>query len=316
MEPIALDIESVLRQIINHQKHFYPKWSNVYYWYPAEVLERLNKIWGFYHALPQSPLKQILLIPLLKVTRLFSYNDPQRQKLSKSPKSIKRVQVLLQGEWRSRLLEKIGEEIALTLQKLQEHHNLNPNHHNLQSVVRGGVDSLEEADKTTATWDFLITSPPYLQAQEYLRFLKMDLFWCGFSESQIKGLQSREMPYRSVPAIPILSESFHQIYSEIPETRMRKIYEQYFFGVLGVLTRLASRINSRLFLFVGQATIRGQPIPIDRIFIEHFTALGWKHEITLIDHVISRVMFQANTNPATGMKDKRIPSERLIILKQ
>lgn len=97
---------------------------------------------------------------------------------------------------------------------------------------------------------------------------------------------------------------------------MREIYTGYFFGVLGTLSKLQERITDRMFLFVGPATIRTVPIPIDDIFIEHFVNLGWKHEITLIDTIISRNMFFYKENPATGKKDNRMKTEHLIVLKK
>lgn len=97
---------------------------------------------------------------------------------------------------------------------------------------------------------------------------------------------------------------------------MLKIFDVYFWGVLGALTRLQEKISSYLFLFVGPATLRGRPVPIDDIFLQHFTSLGWAHEITLVDTIVARRMFFYNNNPATGLKDKRMRTESLVVLKR
>ena len=47
----------------------------------------------------------------------------------------------------------------------------------------------------------MITSPPYLQAQEYIRSTKMELFWLGYSEAKIRELSRLEIPYRKAERV-------------------------------------------------------------------------------------------------------------------
>ena len=69
-------------------------------------------------------------------------------------------------------------------------------------------------------------------------------------------------------------------------------------------------------IFVGPAKIRNISIPIDDIIVEHLEHLDWKHEITFIDKIVSRVMFESQINPASGIKDSRIKTEHLVVLKR
>jgi hypothetical protein len=69
-------------------------------------------------------------------------------------------------------------------------------------------------------------------------------------------------------------------------------------------------------IFVGPAKIRATPVPIDDIIIEHLEKFGWKHEVTLVDRIVSRVMFETAINPASGIKDNRIETEHLVVLKK
>ncbi|MGQ9545405.1 MAG: hypothetical protein ACUVQX_06420, partial [Candidatus Bathycorpusculaceae bacterium] len=162
----------------------------------------------------------------------------------------------------------------------------------------------------------LITSPPYLQSQEYIRQAKMDLFWLGFSETKVRELSKLEIPYRDVEPQPIYSETYLSLRSEIEENNLRKVFDRYFWGVLGALTRLQEKISSYLFLFVGRTSMRGRTIPIDRIFAEHFAELGWVHEVTLMDTIVSRRMFSYRVNPATKIQDRRTPVENLVVLRR
>ncbi len=306
------DVDSLLAEMKCYTHEFIPDWSNLSYWFPEEFLSFLFRIWGFYHSLTDEEAKLLLTIPLLKITRIFSYDDIQRQKLSKSPKSKKRVGQLLKDNWQDIFYEKVKEEVYAVIKGVAEHHRLSPKP--VESAVRGGVDALTM--DLAEEMDILITSPPYLQAQEYIRHAKMDLFWLGYPESLIRELSKREIPYRDVEPCEIKSDIYHKMREQIEEEHLLNIFDVYFQGVLGALTRLQEKISSYLFLFVGPATLRGQPVPIDDIFRQHFTALGWTHEVTLVDTIVARRMFFYNNNPATGLRDKRMRTESLLVLRR
>jgi len=316
--PIKINPEIIVKRISRSRKRFIPSWPKLSYWFPEKVIPLLFNIWGFYHTNTDPKMKKILLIPLLKITRKYSYNDHQRQKLSRSPISIKKVHNLIKKiNWKEEFYKDLSKEIGAINKKLKDFRQiqiLNPPH----SLIRSGIDCLEESKKLKKNnkWNFLITSPPYLQAQEYIRNSKMDLFWLDYSEDKIKELAQKEFPYKKVEEIAIKSPLYNKFRKQIKEEHLRKMYERYFNGVLGSLTNLSKNVSEYLFLFVGLASVRGIPIPIDKIFIEHFKKLGWKHKKTYVDSIVSRVLFKTKVNPATGLKDNRILTERLVIMKR
>ncbi len=314
-----LDISAIVEEVMHSKRSWLPQWSNLGYWYPEQIIPLLARVWGHYHHRDDSYVRNLLTVPLLKTTRAFSFNDHQRQKLSRSPKAVQRVQKLLEGDWEQRFAQMLYDELVTVLQKLHEYQKLMNEPQEVKANVLSGVDSLEMAtrcDPSFCQWDMLITSPPYLQAQEYIRCSKMDLFWLGYSEDHIRRLAKQELPYKQVEPIAVLSETYNRYHQMIQEAHLRQMYERYFYAVLGTLDRLAECITERLCLFVGPATVRGESVPIDRIFAEHFVAKGWEHEVTLIDKIAARVMFRSKVNPATGIVDKRMPTEHLVILRR
>jgi hypothetical protein len=319
MPPRLVNTDNLVKTVMNSTLQWLPKWSNLYYWYPEVVVPLLSRVWGFYHHLEDSYMRNLLTVPLLKTTRAFSFNDHQRQKLSRSPKANQRVEALLRGDWEQRFAQMLHGETVSVLQKLAEYQALVWVRRDIQANVIGGVDSLQLAEccqPEQDQWDMLVTSPPYLQAQEYIRCSKMDLFWLGYSEDRIRDLAKQELPYKQVEPIPVLSETYLHYRQLIDEPHLRQMYERYFYSVLGTLTRLSQCITQRMCLFVGSATVRGRSIPIDRIFAEHFVSLGWQHEVTLIDKIVARVMFRSKVNPATGIEDRRMPTEHLVVLRK
>lgn len=218
----------------------------------------------------------------------------------------------MEGDWQSRFYEMVASELRTTLRRLYEHQSLHPQP--VQSVIRAGIDGLDYAAQAQGEWDLLITSPPYLQAQEYIRNSKLDLIWLGYGENEVRDLARRELPYRDVKPVPIHSATYEEHLSNITEAHLRQMFERYFWAVLTVLGELAPRIRERMFLFVGPGSVRSRPIPIDRILMEHFTALGWHHEVTLVDSIVARVLFRSRVNPATGLEDRRMSTEHLVVL--
>lgn len=307
-----VDIQTIMHSIKTSNKNFMPDWKNIEYWFPKEFLKLLRSAWGYYHNCKNNEVKRLILIPLLKTTRIFSYNDNQRQKLSKSPYSKERVAKLLDGDYETAFYKDIEKNLRGLIKSLKEYDELDPKR--VKYTVKAGVDITKE--NLSQSHGILITSPPYLQAQEYIRNSKIDLFWTGFSAEQIKELGKKELPYGDVEEITIHSKTYREYRDRIKEADLLKVYDRYFWGVLGALTKLQNSIASHMFLFVGSANMRNMNIPLYQIFTEHFTALGWKHEITYIDKIVAKKLFSYRINPATGKADNRMTKEQLVVLKK
>ena len=322
MNPVKnVNLNEIFKDIKSSKKSFLPNWSKLNYWFPKQAIPYLQRVWGFYHNIDNQNLKLLLTFPLLKITRKLSYNDAQRQKLSSSPFARERVNNFLKYDWETKTSLLLIDEIKKAMDKIQDYKNLllRNNQGKIQQKIKAGIDIIDISKENymlNKNWDILITSPPYLQAQEYIRNSKLDLFWLGYSEDEIKELSQKELPYRKVEPITIYSNTYEYYRDKIKEPHLLKMFKRYFYGVLGSLDNISNIISDRLFLFVGSASVRSMSIPIDHIFLEHFTKIGWQHEITLVDNIASRVMFQSNLNPANGLKDKRISTEQLVVLKR
>ena len=312
MEPPEVDADALVHQIKGYRGEFPPDWKNLEYWHPAPFLSMLRRAWGFYHVLPEGGAKSILLVPLLKATEQYSYNDERRQKLSQSPLSRERVKKLLQQDWEAGFYRMLHDGMNQVLKGQRQYQAMAPA--NVESYVYGGINTLTQP--LDREHDILLTSPPYMQAQEYIRRFKMDLLWLDWSEDQVRELGRMEMPYQRVDEVPIHSTTYEEYLERIREPHLRLLYQRYFWGVFGALTRLQASIRRHLLLFVGPASVRGMPIPISQIAVEHFSHIGWHHKTTLVDSIVSRTMFFYRANPATGEADPRMTTEHLVVLER
>jgi hypothetical protein len=311
MKKPNVDLRKLMLEIKNSKEVFKPNWSNLWYWFPRDFLPVLYRTWGFAHSLPKET-KYLLLIPLLKVTRYFSSSDEKIHKLYISKFSRKKIDTLLKEDWKSKFYLMLEKEISILLKKLEEYSNFNPK--SVKFKIRSGIDVLEtELDEDV---DILITSPPYLQAQEYIRSTKLELFWLGHKEMEVKELSKREIPYRDVDRIDIYSDKYFEFREKIKEEFLKELYDRYFHAILNSFAKLGEKVKEYMFIFVGPAKIRTTPMPLDEIVIEHLTNFGWRHEVTLVDTIVSRVMFGSGINPASGEEDHRMENEYLVILKK
>ena len=306
------ELIDLIESLKNSDREFIPNWDNLNYWFPKEFLPTLSRAWGFVHSEKRKENKYLLIIPLLKVTRHFSWSDEKVHKLYRSKYSRKKIENLLRTNWKSIFYRMLKEEVFSLYNKLFEYERLHPKR--VEYTVKSGIDTLTtELDEKV---DILITSPPYLQAQEYIRSTKLELFWLGYDEAYIKNLSAKEIPYRKVPQIKVYSPTFFEYRKKIKEKHLRFIYDQYFYAILSSFSRLGEKVKNYMCIFVGPAKVRNIPIPIDDIIVEHLREFGWKHEVTFVDRILSRVMFESKINPASGREDSRIKTEHLVVLKK
>ena len=132
--------------------------------------------------------------------------------------------------------------MAHILKSQHQYQAMNPA--DVESYVTGGVNTLTQP--LEREHDILLTSPPYMQAQEYIRRFKMDLLWLGYTEDQVRDLGRMEMPYQRVDEVPIHSRTYEDYLQKIEEPHLRLLYQRYFWGVFGALTRLQEQIRRHL----------------------------------------------------------------------
>jgi DNA modification methylase len=298
---------------LNYSKQYNPTWENIHYWYPKKFYYVLSKAWGYWHYQVPDKVKPLVAIPLLKVSKYFSYADLQVAKLYKSKKSIERISKLLNSNWRDKMVDMYWKYIKKTSDKIKDYQARHPK--DVEIIVKAGVDSINTVlDRDV---DVLITSPPYLQAQEYIRSFKIELAWLGYGD-KLTELSKKEVPYNRPPFVKIYSNTYWEYRNKVKglgNEKLLKIYDSYFRSLLYFLNNNHKRVRKVIAIFVGPVKIRGIRIPIDEILREHLERLGWEHEETLVDTIKSRRLFKVDKNPATQLDEERTPTENLLVMR-
>ena len=297
--------EKMFEVDFNYPKKFVPRWDNLYLWHPREFVNALSRLWGFYHNHP-NPL---LAIPLLRVTKYFSYAEIEFPKPYRSKVAMERAKELLSSDWRQKMKDMYRQEVERVIKKVKEFQKLCKC--TSKGEVKGGVDVLN-AELPKA--DAVITSPPYLQAQEYIRTFSMELHWLGYTDAEIRRLKSREIPYNTPPNVSVNSNTYkkyRELVKGLGNSKLLQIYDAYFESMAHFLNKVNAKVIG---LFVGHVKVKTMRIPLDGIFKEHLESQGWSHEVTLIDTIVSRRLAKVEINPATGLEDERTPTEHLLIM--
>ncbi len=296
----------------HHQ--FTPAWSNVTYWYAPEILEVLSRYWGFINNTDGGVYSAIIKSALLKVNKRFSYTEDRTPKLARSKRKLKAIKELLKENWQEQLDEMLYSLSLKTLKSLNDFVMHTQQHQNEVAPEihwQGGVDSSYAT--VPRECDALITSPPYLQAQEYIRSTKMDLFWLGHTEEEIQELSRLEIPYRKADRV-IQTETLDRVRDRLTRDDLHKRLDSYFCHTINALENSMNQLkpNAAACIFVGNPRIDGITVELWRILAEYFTEHGWTFEKVYEDRIKTRKLFGArkNKNP-DGMK-----SEFLLILRR
>ena len=292
---------------------FIPAWSNVAYWYAPEILEVLSQYWGFINNTNGEIYSTIIKSALLKVSKRFSYTEDRTPKLARSKRKLKAIEELLKENWREQLEEMTRSLSLKTLKDLNGFtmHTQQHFEHLGEVEFHGGVDS--SYAPVPRECDALITSPPYLQAQEYIRSTKMDLFWLGHTEEEIRKLSRLEIPYRKADRL-IQTETLDKIRKTLTRSDLQKRLDSYFCHTVNALENSMNQLRpgAAACIFVGNPRVDGIIVELWRILAEYFTERGFVLEKIYEDKIKTRKLFGArkNKNP-DGMK-----SEFLLILRK
>ena len=297
-----------IRESKNHR--FIPAWSNVEYWYAPEILALLSQYWGFINSVEDDVYSAIIKSALLKVSKRFSYTEHRTPKLARSKRKLAAIEELLHENWKDQLIEIVCDYSLKTLGNINDF-VMHTQHHQSQVEFQGGVDS--SYIDVPRECDALITSPPYLQAQEYIRSTKMELFWLGHTDEEIKELSRLEIPYRKADRI-IRTETLDKVRDQLTRPDLCNRLDSYFCHTINALENAMNRLkpNAAACIFVGNPRIDGITVELWRILTEYFTERGYLFEKVYEDRIKTRQLFgvRKNKNP-DGMK-----SEFLLILRK
>ncbi len=313
-----VDIDKqILTNLLNEMRQgkveYVPDWSNLEYWYDKEVLSTLSKYWGWLKQKKDSSYTKIIQAALLKASKQFSYAEHKAPKLFKSKTKLAEMESLLQQDWKEALDELIYEtafeifgRVKLLARTISQQSS--------QTIFYGGIDSSNFVLNSGIEAKAIITSPPYLQAQEYIRTSKLELYWLGHTEEEIKKISKMEIPYRKAEKA-INTPTLDLLHQALTRDDLRAMLDSYFYHTIRALENSAQSLatNGYLCVFVGNPKVDGIEVETWRIISEYFGQRGFDFLHIYEDQIKNRQLFRnrKNKNPE-GMKSEFL----LVMIKQ
>jgi len=290
--------------------------NNIEYWYPEKLYKYFCRVWTNFHELKNQKstmADNAVALSLFKISKYFSYAEHSMPKLFIS----KRKRALIE--------KKLNENSLFSQIETKAFGSLVDVKKSVDSLMEldgklkkakyfAGVDSSEFNFEKLPELDCIITSPPYLQAQEYMRTFKLEMMWIGIPQEKIKEYISKEIPFRKAPS-KIQGIYIDEIREKIERKDLLKLYDSYFWFTIKTLENASKRLkkNGNLCILIGNPKMNGIEVEIWKVIYEYFiNNLGFNFLEVYEDKIVTRKLFKGrkNQNPE-GMK-----SEYLIILEK
>ena len=314
----SIHLNHFIKQMNKNVETFHPQWENIDHWYPVEFKQTLMQMWGFIYSIEDNypeDFMNLIKLTALYISRFLSYAARDVPKLFRSKRRIKQVEKLREKiktnpdvpfeTFRRTLIKYFNQMMQLT--KVLEEKNITPDYeegitpHNIRCtetnkrkiICLGGIDVLSFNSPLDEEFiDLIITSPPYIYAQEYIRSTKLDLYWLNLVDDKyVRELTKKELGTKKSIDIEIIKTKLQDINSfnstmDLLEKREKEKHGRsskyalqtynYFYDMYLIIEKVYRYLNHKgIFgLFVGNPTVLGCQVPCHRIFYEIFVDLG------------------------------------------
>ena len=274
-----------------------------------------RQIGGLVEAIKQEPdaeIRQFMLACLSSCVRKASYADPRlsvpvRTKCNwKEKTNVKHTNV---GDYFIRSVRENGKRVAKLV--------------GINSDLLGTLTLFEDARVNPFELpdeediDLVITSPPYVGAQKYIRASSLSIGWLGLApENKLRPLElisiGREHYPRAeysepkFPADGLATEVLERIMKINPlRAHIASTYLQEMRDALVTTVRRLKR-GGRLILIIGNNTISGEKFESSKYVSQIVTSLGLDLELELLDDIRSRGLMTKRNRTAGVITQEHI----------
>lgn len=187
-------------------------------------------------------------------------------------------------------------------------------------AARTGATRLERADAKALpladrSVDRIATSPPYLQAIDYLRGHRMSLVWMGHSIRSLRDLRAESIgAERILASAPEIEDVVARVAPKGLSDRATGILRRYVWDLNGVIAEVARvlKTSGRARLVVADATLEGHRVSIEKIVCQ----LARRHALARVRRRVRPLPADRRYLPppgdADGALDRRMRAEQLL----
>lgn len=308
-----------LFKIYSSSKKLYriPKISNIDHWYSKKNIRKLSQIKDIINQIDDTNIKEFYLVIFSICCKKFSYCDPRisvpvkinKDKFSEGHSLREAAIKNLKFIDKSEIFEFFIEQAKKNITRLTEYQNCSMINSNEVTVYNNDIKHLTKKYIKKNTVQLILTSPPYVSAQKYIRASSLSLQWLELNGATISELDKQSIGREHFPKSEY--EHLHALGIKQIDKILSKIYERnklrayityrYLFEMQESFGHYYKVLkNDGYFVMViGNNTIAGYEFMTHQYLIEIAEEIGFSTELILIDDIKSRGLMTKRNKTAS-----------------
>ena len=287
-EKLDYTIQLIKKQLKGDANRATVEFPNIDYWFGEDAQNELVRIKSSIEKLNGNiscEIYRFLELCFSSVIRKSSYADPRIAKTYKSKRVIEKVE----NGWVPKPIQYFEEALDKNFERLKALSEMLSSNNNYIRVFQGDareISSILEQNGIREV-DFIITSPPYINAQDYFRSYKLELWWLGLiTPEELRCLKRQAIGTENLAGInrnsTLTSEVqlLNTVCNRIWEiNRTKSLIVHNYFKNMRLVFEESYKVLKRgrhLCLIAGNNTICGVQVPTYRIFTDMAENSGFK----------------------------------------
>lgn len=324
------DIQQLFKEYQSSKKKFYiPNITNINHWYSKQTIRKLSKIKHIVDNIEETEIKNFFQVIFSICCRKYSYSDPRisvpvRINEEKFPEghslreaATKHLNFIKKNE----IYEFFIEQSKKNISRLKNYQNSTMVNTNEVSIYNTDIKSINESVIPNDTLQMILTSPPYVSAQKYIRASSLSLQWLELHDDNLASLDKQSIGREHFS--PSVYKQLHVTGFNNIDDILLKIYKKNKLRAYITYTYLIEmqqtlqksfkllKSNGYFVMVIGNNTIAGYEFLTYKYLIEIAESIGFKTELVLIDDIKSRGLMTKRNKTASV-----ISREYIIVFKK
>lgn len=271
-----------------------PKFPDIDYWFSPRAQRKLMIIKEAVERIKEADYKDFFGVCFSAIIRRSSYADPRISPACKS----KRMRALIQKGWEPPVFDRFKKVTKTSIR----HHQTFTEKCDPQVFARIIGRNGKEVDLEDEVVDLVITSPPYINAQKYVRSTKLEIYWLELLnkeelrelDRQLLGTERakfeeyKDLEFSNLTSLKTLNLVLEKL-AKIDRRRAYIVYK-YFQEMEKVFLEIHRLLRKRghFVLVIGNNRFYGIRIPSSEILVDMAKDRLFELESAYVDTIKSR----------------------------
>jgi len=323
---------------------YIPEFKNINLWFSSNAINQLAKLkWAIENLEVSTKYKDFFLVAFSSVIRKVSKADPnipppvvlKPQKYKNNPQTYEKLKNFLDhaenpSVWQ--LFKNITQNNLAKIDSLNRFGEIKNGDITAEVIYddarhikwgqmqeRGRINKDSATELSSDSIEIILTSPPYITAQKYIRTNRLELFWLGYMEEEIQNLDKQSIGTERVSSTndvyPLKVDSIDVLIDRtysVSKKRGVTVFH-YFESMLKVFKEMyrVLKKDGYAFIVVGNNEVLGEKVNTHRLLTDIALGVGFKEIAILKDEIKTRSMMRTRNGTGGLIKD-----EYVIILKK